>query len=347
MAPKTAQLEPMNLVIGSAVSLFEVTTLGQPFEVLKTHMAANRQDSLRTAISKTIGRGGFKGFYQGLIPWAWIESSTAGAVLLFTSSYVEDFAVHHSGMSRGAAGLLGGAIGGAAQGYLAMGVCTRMKTAEVTRNKTLAKVAKGAAPGATAVPSTFGLFMEIYKKDGIRGINKGVNAVALRQATNWASRIGIARAAEQTIKELGHKKPGEPLTPMEKVTASAIGGALGCWNHPLEVIRVEMQSLSASSPSASVAAAPAINGVAGGAATLSASAAAAGAAVPGSSAPKVRSPTILSTAKYIYAENGIRGLFRGVTPRVALGVWRTVCLVSLGDHVKAMVKKDVAASGPD
>lgn len=172
------------------------TTLGQPFEVLKTHMAANRQDSLRTAISKTIGRGGFKGFYQGLIPWvstlrhpfwhldcpiqlapgrrirgerpgtrtrrptliphldsktslclcsaaptpseppssrineadvceaippqAWIESSTAGAVLLFTSSYVEDFAVHHSGMSRGAAGLLGGAIGGAAQGYLAM-----------------------------------------------------------------------------------------------------------------------------------------------------------------------------------------------------------------------------------
>lgn len=45
------------------------TTLGQPFEVLKTHMAANRQDSLRTAIRKTTERGGFKGFYQGLIPW--------------------------------------------------------------------------------------------------------------------------------------------------------------------------------------------------------------------------------------------------------------------------------------
>lgn len=45
------------------------TTLGQPFEVLKTHMAANRQDSLRTAIRKTVKRGGFFGFYQGLIPW--------------------------------------------------------------------------------------------------------------------------------------------------------------------------------------------------------------------------------------------------------------------------------------
>ncbi|KWU45939.1 mitochondrial carrier [Rhodotorula sp. JG-1b] len=326
MAPsKTAQLEPVNLLIGSAVSVFEVTTLGQPFEVLKTHMAANRQDSLRTAIRKTTERGGLKGFYQGLIPWAWIESSTAGAVLLFTSSYVEDFATHHANMSRGAAGLLGGAIGGAAQAYLAMGVCTRMKTAEITRNKTLAKVAKGVAPPTAAAnlpASTFGLFMEIWRKDGIRGINKGVNAVALRQATNWSSRIGIARAAEQTIKELGHKKPGEPLTPAEKVTASAIGGALGCWNHPLEVIRVEMQSLSSTSPSI------ATSGII-------------------SSTSNVQAPTILSTARYIYRENGIRGLFRGVTPRVALGVWRTVCLVSLGDHVKSIVKKDVAASGPD
>ena len=32
-------------------------------------MAANRQDSLRTAIRKTTERGGLKGFYQGLIPW--------------------------------------------------------------------------------------------------------------------------------------------------------------------------------------------------------------------------------------------------------------------------------------
>lgn len=68
-----------------------------------------------------------------------------------------------------------------------------MKTAEVTRNKTLAKVAKGAAPGATAVPSTFGLFMEIYKKDGIRGINKGVNAVALRQVSSPVLRFDRVR----------------------------------------------------------------------------------------------------------------------------------------------------------
>lgn len=33
----------------------------------------------------------------------------------------------------------------------------------------------------------------MYKKDGIRGINKGVNAVALRQMTNWGSRCALFR----------------------------------------------------------------------------------------------------------------------------------------------------------
>jgi len=47
--------------------------------------------------------------------------------------------------------------------------------------------------------------------------------------------------------------------------------------------------------------------------------------------------TIYSTLKYIYQENGIKGLFKGVTPRVGLGIWRTVCMVSLADVVKAQV----------
>ncbi|BGO93727.1 hypothetical protein NBRC10512_006608 [Rhodotorula toruloides] len=319
MSPQQSNgLSPVNLAIGAGVSVFEVTTLGQPFEVLKTHMAANRHDSLREAIRKTTARGGIRGFYQGLIPWAWIESSTAGGILLFTSSYVESFTMGH-GIKPGAAGLLGGIIGGAAQAYLSMGVCTRMKTAEITRQK-IAAVSSVPGQPAPQAPSTMGVFMDMWRKEGIRGINKGVNAVALRQATNWGSRIGVARAAEQAIKEFKGKKKSDALSPGEKVIASAVGGALGCWNHPIEVIRVEMQSLV--SPSAKSAA-------------------------TASSTARPQNPTILSTAKYIYQESGIRGLFRGVSPRIALSVWRTVCLVSLGDHVKEMVKKDVAASVPE
>jgi hypothetical protein len=55
-----------------------------------------------------------------------------------------------------------------------------MKTAEITRHKQ-------AAIGVKA-PSTWALFAEIYRKEGLAGVNKGVNAVAVRQCTNWGSR---------------------------------------------------------------------------------------------------------------------------------------------------------------
>lgn len=55
-----------------------------------------------------------------------------------------------------------------------------MKTAEITRHKT---AAAGVKP-----PSTWALFAEIYRKEGLAGVNKGVNAVAVRQCTNWGSR---------------------------------------------------------------------------------------------------------------------------------------------------------------
>lgn len=47
----------------------QVTTLGQPLEVLKTQMAANRQQTMLQAIKTVWSRGGVAGFYQGLIPW--------------------------------------------------------------------------------------------------------------------------------------------------------------------------------------------------------------------------------------------------------------------------------------
>ncbi|GAA5961841.1 hypothetical protein JCM21900_006458 [Sporobolomyces salmonicolor] len=301
-------VSPSNLAVGAAVSLFEVNTLGQPLEVIKTRMASHRDENLRTALRKTYARGGPKAFYAGLWPWAWIESSTAGGILLFTSSLIEDFAVQH-GVARGTAGLLGGMGGGAAQAYLAMGICTCMKTAEITRQRAIPTAIASAvagqppAPGPTVVPSTMQVFGEMWRKGGIRAVNKGVNAVALRQVTNWGSRIGIARAAEEVIKDTKGLARDRPLGMADKVLASSVGGALGCWNHPIEVIRVEMQSLK-KSPSAN----------------------------------RPAQLTMFNTLQFIYKENGIKGLFRGVTPRIGLSVYRTICLVSLGDYVKSLVR---------
>lgn len=47
----------------------QVSTLGQPLEVVKTQMASNRKQTMAEALKVVASRGGVLGFYQGLIPW--------------------------------------------------------------------------------------------------------------------------------------------------------------------------------------------------------------------------------------------------------------------------------------
>ena len=223
--------------------------------------------------------------YQGLIPWAWIEASTKGAVLLFVASEAEYYAKSF-GAGDFVGGISGGMAGGVAQAYATMGFCTCMKTVEITKHKI---AAKGVKP-----PGTFETFMDIWRKEGIRGINKGVNAVAIRQTTNWGSRFGLSRLAESAIRNVTGKEEGQKLGSMEKILASGIGGGLSAWNQPIEVIRVEMQSKT-EDPN------------------------------------RPKNLTVGKTLRYIYSNNGIKGLYRGVTPRIGLGVWQTICMVALGD----------------
>ncbi|WPK25393.1 hypothetical protein PUMCH_002706 [Australozyma saopauloensis] len=285
-----------NILLGAGLNLAEVTTLGQPLEVVKTTMAANRGFTLLQATKHVWSRGGVLGFYQGLIPWAWIEALTKGAVLLFVSAEAE-YQFKNLGMSGFLAGMGGGVAGGVAQAYLTMGFCTCMKTVEITRAKQ--------AVLAAAQQTSFQVFQDIFRKEGIRGINKGVNAVAIRQMTNWGSRFGFSRLAEDAIKNLTGKGADDKLNAVEKIAASTIGGGLSAWNQPIEVIRVEMQSKTAD-PN------------------------------------RPKNLGVFSAAKYIYSNNGVKGLYRGVAPRIGLGVWQTVFMVAFGDIFKKMLNTDGA-----
>ena len=113
--------------------------------------------------------------------------------------------------------------------------------------------------------------------------------------------MGFARLAETTIRNVKGLGENEKLSPVDKIVSSSIGGALATWNQPIEVVRVEMQSMSKSAAGA---------------------------------AGRPEKLTILNTLSYIYKENGIKGLYRGVTPRIGLGIWQTVCMVSFADYVK-------------
>lgn len=203
-------------------------------------------------------------------------------MLLFVASEAE-YRAKTFGAGNFASGIAGGMVGGLAQAYATMGFCTCMKTVEITQHKL---AAQGVKP-----PSTWTTFANIYRQEGIRGINKGVNAVAIRQVTNWGSRFGLSRLAEQGIRKVTNKEHGEKLSAVERILASALGGGLSAWNQPIEVIRVEMQSKK-DDPN------------------------------------RPKNLTVGKTLKYIYGQNGIKGLYRGVTPRIGLGVWQTVCMVS-------------------
>jgi hypothetical protein len=50
-----------NLLLGAGLNMFEVTTLGQPLEVMKTTMAANRQDGMMSSVARIWSRGGVLG----------------------------------------------------------------------------------------------------------------------------------------------------------------------------------------------------------------------------------------------------------------------------------------------
>lgn len=56
-----------NLLLGASLNMFEATTLGQPLEVIKTTMAANRTDTFAGAMSRIWSRGGVLGCKHGLL----------------------------------------------------------------------------------------------------------------------------------------------------------------------------------------------------------------------------------------------------------------------------------------
>eukprot|EP01063_Lacrimia_lanifica_P035059 TRINITY_DN65_c0_g1_i9.p2 TRINITY_DN65_c0_g1~~TRINITY_DN65_c0_g1_i9.p2 ORF type:complete len:286 (+),score=103.76 TRINITY_DN65_c0_g1_i9:71-928(+) len=137
---------------------------------------------------------------------------------------------------------------------------------------------------------------ETYAAKGVAGFYSGASAVAFRQASNWASRQGFTDAARQLFitRYHGGDKKAK-LSKLEEVGAGTIGGVLSSWNHPFEVARIEMQARGAFGEK------------------------------------KMSLPGVLGM---IYAERGISGWFKGVVPRIGLGIWQTLFMVTGARMVK-------------
>jgi hypothetical protein len=92
-----------------------------------------------------------------------------------------------------------------------------------------------------------------------------------------------------SFKVLFHGDATAKLTKTEEVGAGIVGGTLACWNHPFEVARIEAQARAAAGQ------------------------------------PALSMPGVM---KLVVAESGFTGLFTGLVPRVLLGIWQTLFMVS-------------------
>ncbi len=173
----------------------------------------------------------------------------------------------------GVAGALAGAGGGIAQ-TVVIAPASYVVTARVTGGPS---------------DSTTAILKRTYAARGLAGFYPGGSAIAMRQCTNWASRQGFTEAVRDRFKVAFHGDRAAKLTKLEEVGAGVVGGTLACWNHPIEVVRIEAQA----------------------------------AAHAGQAARSV--PTILGD---IVRSQGVRGLFKGIVPRAFLGVYQTLCMVT-------------------
>ena len=198
----------------------------------------------------------------------------------FLSHCINPPTLPHPAPLLGLAGALAGAGGGAAQ-TVVIAPLTYVVTAAVTNT-----------PRADGTKEPLGaLVSRTYAAHGVKGFYPGGSAIALRQMSNWASRQGFTEWARGGAKKFFHGADGPDvkLSAAQEAAAGVVGGTLACWNHPIEVARIEAQArANAGQPALSIA------GIGGA----------------------------------VVRERGPAGRFAGVGPRVLLGVWQTLCMVT-------------------
>lgn len=146
--------------------------------------------------------------------------------------------------------------------------------------------------------SIMGKASQTWNEKGIKGFYPGGTAIAFRQASNWASRQGFTEYIRGVVAEMRYGDKKAKLSKGEEALSGCLGGALSCWNQPFEVARIQMQA-----------------------------AASAGEA----------SKSMMETFSFIVKEQGVGGLFAGIVPRVGLGVWQTLFMVSGAKIIKEYI----------
>eukprot|EP01067_Filipodium_phascolosomae_P007171 Filipodium_phascolosomae@DN5673_c0_g1_i1.p1 len=153
--------------------------------------------------------------------------------------------------------------------------------------------------------SVVSVISDIWKKQGWKGFYSGSSAIAFRQASNWASRQGLTEFFRKRLQVWNSEKGRKSnLSVGQEALCGILGGGLSCWNHPFEVARIQMQARANES---------------------------------GGKDPKL---SMLSTWRLMIKDGGLWSLYRGIIPRLCLGIWQTLFMVSGAKVLKKYLLDD-------
>jgi solute carrier family 25 citrate transporter 1 len=151
-----------------------------------------------------------------------VEGAFAGA-FQFLGSVATKRQLLAMGTSKHFAALAGGLVGGATQAIVLTPSSMILTTLNVNKGK----------PGHEH-DNAISVLKRILKEKGMKGMFVGSVPMAVRQASNWATRSFVTEMCRTNLKLSRFGLVGE-------VGSGVIGGLGSCWNTPIETARVMMQ----------------------------------------------------------------------------------------------------------
>jgi Mitochondrial carrier protein len=237
------------LLRGAALRIASDLTGGTPLENIKTRTALSTTDESPAQAARNIIRAnGLVGLWKGSSGRT-VEGALIGAVFMLTSTITKSQLRRVCGASPTVAALVGGLIGGIAQATIMTPAGLVFTALNSQRDNddddnddhhpagirmTTIKGGGGNNNNNNNMESSFDIVRRVVREQGVAGLYAGVRPMALRQATNWASRAGLTEITRSVLGWSQYGLIGEFLS-------GVVGGVGSCWNTPIETIRVHTQ----------------------------------------------------------------------------------------------------------
>jgi Mitochondrial carrier protein len=211
---------PSVLARGALLRIASDLSGGTPLENIKTRVTVTKENMWQSCchIYRT---SGMAGFWTGSSSRS-VEGALIGAIFMLGSTLTKA-RLKSLGAPPTVAALGGGLVGGVAQAFIMTPAGMVFTSLNVNRGK-----------NGFEKDTTWSVTSRIIKEKGFMGMYYGFNPMALRQASNWASRAGFTEIARSVLNLQQYGILGE-------IASGTLGGVGSCWNTPIETIRVVTQ----------------------------------------------------------------------------------------------------------